>query len=251
MILLMDSKTFLNKFIHKEKKSTVMNVDYLIASSRIRVGNLYREQVTSIYNLVYPEYIVVDALDESEDEFIRWEYFKEAYFNMLRKPGNLYYLSLIACEDYLKSRDEISTVILTTPIENKTFDLLRYLKQFMWEELKCEVFMYPDLTRKHKCTIDDFAFYPYKKIHEIKMDEMRIAFANRDGRINFFKDFLKKDFKGARKFVIKKLSKRTEFSKKELKEMTVSELSLLAANNLDKWKMFFDWTFYDPDEYDD
>ena len=245
MIILMDSHNFFKDFIIKEDKSTVLNASYVIASSRIRLGNRYMDQVESIYENVFPDVDVLDAYDDG------WDAYKEAYFNMLRAPKNKIVLAVIATKDYISDMHTIGTVVLITHKENKHFKILELLKEFMWEELDTEVFIYPDLKRRYDIDIHRYIMNPFQYVHEYKVSIIKNSFSTRDGRISFFKSFIKRDYNGARKYVIKHLSKVTDFSKYELKRKTLSELTLLAANNLLDWSLFFDWTFYDPYEYDD
>ena len=260
----MDSHNFFKDFIIKEDKSTVLNASYVIASSRIRLGNRYMDQVESIYENVFPDVDVLDAYDDG------WDAYKEAYFNMLRAPKMILFntkhfelynyiihgffkieIFSVDDEDYISDMHTIGTVVLITHKENKHFKILELLKEFMWEELDTEVFIYPDLKRRYDIDIHRYIMNPFQYVHEYKVSIIKNSFSTRDGRISFFKSFIKRDYNGARKYVIKHLSKVTDFSKYELKRKTLSELTLLAANNLLDWSLFFDWTFYDPYEYDD
>ena len=195
----MDSKTFFNEYLERESDDTILNMNYVIVSTRIRVHEKY-DNIALLHQLFFPKNYVYDFDDEDMME--------ARYFEQLNEEGADGFLAVLILSVI---NDGAGYVFLTTKKEMR----LPYLKWI--QEYIMYVFEFPLYDYKvfnETGIVDEYDKKRVKKICKKILKETQRKKLDLMARSEKGKAELMKKFKKDKKFLIKELKKRGLYSKK-------------------------------------
>ena len=134
-IVYMDTKTFMKKFIKEQKDETILEASYIIASNRIKFGTKYKDQIMKLFYV--PDDCLMKLNDEKETKSKSNSEYVKAYFKMLNR-NNISIASMIK----ITLENNLTTIILTTPLEDKTFNHMELLKEYIEKNFKYKIVRY-------------------------------------------------------------------------------------------------------------
>lgn len=143
MILYMNSKTFINKFI-KEKSELVLGTQYVLVSQGISYGKKYDKQVIRLGSAYPPISAILDIDDYTSDEY------KKEYFNHIKKNNVIFTLATLV---KYSIEDGVPIVLMCTPKEYK-YHHLQLLADYIMEEFKYPVYNYKSLKKGTEAIVE-------------------------------------------------------------------------------------------------
>lgn len=168
----MDSKTFFDIYLQTEKTSTILNAQYVLVSSRIRLKDRYNiDNAITAINTLYPNNSVLykGTIDDMREE----------YYDQLERN-----LPLLASIAVIAFKDNKTVIFLCTKNEMK-LEYMKWLVSFYKFRLKIKVYDY----RMIVYNIEDFEDVPRsvikkceKIISEKKKYNRKYLFQTESGR---------------------------------------------------------------------
>lgn len=190
-IIYMDSKTFINHFIKDQKDDTILEASYIIASNRIKFGAKYKNQIMKLY------YVNDDCLiklnDEKETKSKSNSEYVKSYFKMLSHHN-----TMIATMIQITLKKNLTTIIITTPLEDKTFKHLELLREYIKKNFKYEIVRYKPgmkLNFKQKEDKETILNICDSEIRDAKKRKKRKQMKTRRGQQQYFSELGKKKLK--------------------------------------------------------
>ena len=144
----MDSKTFIKHFIEEQNENIILEASYIIASNNIKFGTRYKDQMMKLFYLTDACYMKIhdekDKYSKSNSEYV------QEYFSVLNQHD-----LVISTMIKLSIEKGLTTIIITTPKEDKIFGHLELLKEYIEENFQYKIIRYkPGMKINNKQTHD-------------------------------------------------------------------------------------------------
>lgn len=134
-IIYMDSKTFLKHFIKEQKDDTILGASYIIASDRIKFGAKYKDRIMKFFYV--PDECLIKLNDEKEIKSKSNSEYVKTYFDMLKR-NDIQIATLVK----ITVQKGLTTIILTTSLEDRTFGHLELLREYIESEYGYKIMRY-------------------------------------------------------------------------------------------------------------
>ena len=195
MMFYMDSKVFEKEFLNNETDKDILNTQYIIVSTRIRISDNYKyDNIVNMKTELFPDSLVCSALDDDS--------LREAYFDQLN--NNITLLSYLIKGSI---KDKLNIVFLCTKKESK-IKYLKYLSEFSLMEFGYPIYDYDKYCNYKQQDVS----YDEKTV--LKICESYIKEAKGKSYDNISDKEIKKDIKDlSKKSLVKELKRLNLYTK--------------------------------------